>query len=214
MTAFIEGYDAVFFDLDGVLYLGPEAVEGAVDGVRRLHEAGVATVYVTNNAARSTAVVAHHLAELGFGAQEQEVVSSAQAASGLLRQELPAGSKVLVAGTDNLVEQVHGDARARPSYLSPRVELNVGDVRDVSDVAAALARGARAFRFRVTRWQGRNKMSQNRPVEVIERIVDHLEADPGEQHNLAEAEPERVAEMEAAMDAFWASLQPLPANKS
>lgn len=39
---------------------------------------------------------------------------------------------------DNLVEQVHGDARARPSYLSPRVELNVGDVRDVSDVAAAL----------------------------------------------------------------------------
>ena len=106
MTAFIEGYDAVFFDLDGVLYLGPEAVEGAVDGVRRLHEAGVATVYVTNNAARSTAVVAHHLAELGFGAQEQEVVSSAQAASGLLRQELPAGSKVLVAGTDNLVEQV------------------------------------------------------------------------------------------------------------
>lgn len=39
---------------------------------------------------------------------------------------------------DNLVEQVHGDVRARPSYLSPRVELNVGDVRDVSDVAAAL----------------------------------------------------------------------------
>ncbi|MDO5533683.1 MAG: HAD-IIA family hydrolase [Propionibacteriaceae bacterium] len=106
MTSFIEPYDAVFFDLDGVLYLGPLAVEGAVEGVQRLHQAGISTVYVTNNAARSTATVADHLVELGFAAQESEVVSSAQAASGLLRRELPAGSKVLVAGTDNLVEQV------------------------------------------------------------------------------------------------------------
>lgn len=52
-----------------------------------------------------------------------------------------------------------------------------------------------------------------KPVEHPALLFD-LEADPGEQHNLAEAEPERVAEMEAAMDAFWASLQPLPANKS
>lgn len=104
--AFIDGYDAVFFDLDGVLYLGPNAVEGAVEGVRRLHGAGTRTVYVTNNAARSTSVVAHHLSELGFEASDEEVVSSAQAASGLLRRELPAGSRVLVAGTENLVEQV------------------------------------------------------------------------------------------------------------
>lgn len=106
MTPFVDAYDAVFFDLDGVLYLGPQAVDGAVEGVRRLHEAGIPTVYVTNNAARSTAKVAEHLSDLGFNAAEPEVVSSAQAASGLLRRELPAGSKVLVAGTDNLVEQV------------------------------------------------------------------------------------------------------------
>ena len=49
------------------------------------------------------------------------------------------------------------------------------------EVAEKLARGARAFRMRVTRWQGRNKMSQNRPTEVVERVVDHLEADPSEQ---------------------------------
>lgn len=106
MEAFIDGYDAAFFDLDGVLYLGPYAVPGAVEGVRALHERGVRTVYVTNNAARSTAVVAQHLRDLGFEAADDEVVSSAQAASGLLRAELPAGSKVLVAGTENLIEQV------------------------------------------------------------------------------------------------------------
>lgn len=49
------------------------------------------------------------------------------------------------------------------------------------ELAGALARGARAFRMRVTRWQGRNKMSQNRPAEVVERIVAELEADPAQQ---------------------------------
>lgn len=106
MTGFVDAYDAVFFDLDGVLYLGPHAVEGAVEGVRTLHDRGIRTVYVTNNAARSTQVVADHLSELGFDATDEDVVSSAQAAGGLLRRQLPPGSRVLVAGTENLVEQV------------------------------------------------------------------------------------------------------------
>lgn len=49
---------------------------------------------------------------------------------------LASGHRVRV--LDNLVEQVHGEARARPGYLSPRVELCVGDVRNPGDVASAL----------------------------------------------------------------------------
>jgi dTDP-L-rhamnose 4-epimerase len=56
--------------------------------------------------------------------------------SHLADQLLASGYRVRV--LDNLLEQVHGEARARPAYLSPRVELCVGDVRDASDVAAAL----------------------------------------------------------------------------
>lgn len=59
---------------------------------------------------------------------------------------------------------------------------------DQAEGAHALSRGARAFRFRVTRWQGRKKMSQNRPVEVVERIVAHLE-DPSDPY----ANPELAA---------------------
>ncbi len=102
MSELLDGYDAVFFDLDGVLYLGPEAVPGAVDGVSELHRRGVGVCYVTNNAARSTAVVADHLAELGFQASETEVISSAQAAAGLLRRTTDPGASVLVTGTQNL----------------------------------------------------------------------------------------------------------------
>ena len=151
MTSFVDGYDSVFFDLDGVLYLGPQAVEGAVEGVRRLHEAGVATVYVTNNAARSTSAVSRHLSELGFQALEPEVVSSAQAASGLLRRELPAGAKVLVAGTDNLVEQVR---QAGMEVVATFAEEPVAVIQGydpgmtwprLDQAAIAIQRGARWF---------------------------------------------------------------------
>ena len=46
-----------------------------------------------------------------------------------------------------------------------------------------------------------------------ETLLFDLEADPGEQNNLAEAQPERVKAMEQAMETFWASLQPLPGEK-
>ena len=39
---------------------------------------------------------------------------------------------------DNLSEQVHGKDRKRPSYLSPNVELQIGDVRNPEDVKKAL----------------------------------------------------------------------------
>ncbi|MEA2693070.1 MAG: dTDP-L-rhamnose 4-epimerase [Acidobacteriota bacterium] len=44
-----------------------------------------------------------------------------------------------VRALDNLAEQVHGPDAGRPAYLSPEVELIVGDVRDRDAVRAALA---------------------------------------------------------------------------
>src|SRR5437588_2475077 len=43
-----------------------------------------------------------------------------------------------VRALDNLSPQVHGQARGRPRYLSPEVELMVGDVRDGATVRRAL----------------------------------------------------------------------------
>ena len=43
-----------------------------------------------------------------------------------------------VRALDNLTEQVHGSARARPPYLDPEVELRIGDVRDPMAVRRAL----------------------------------------------------------------------------
>jgi dTDP-L-rhamnose 4-epimerase len=43
-----------------------------------------------------------------------------------------------VRALDNLAAQVHGDNRARPSYLDREVELQIGDVRDADTMRRAL----------------------------------------------------------------------------
>lgn len=100
----VEGYDTVLLDLDGVVYIGPHAVPGAVEAIATAHDRGVRVAFVTNNAARPPRAVAAQLRALGVRCDDADVVTSAQAAATLLAAELPAGSAVLVAGGDGLVE--------------------------------------------------------------------------------------------------------------
>jgi HAD superfamily hydrolase (TIGR01450 family) len=94
----IAAYDAALFDLDGVIYLGPDAVPGAAEGVAGLRTLGTKIGFVTNNAARTPTSVAEHLRDLGIAAQTSDVVTSAQAGAHLLRQRFGPGAKVLVVG--------------------------------------------------------------------------------------------------------------------
>ncbi len=95
-------HDAALLDLDGVVYVGPRAVEGAVAAIAALRGRGLTTAFVTNNAARPPADVAGHLRELGVPCDDTDVVTSAQAAAGLLRQRLEAGAAVLSIGAAGL----------------------------------------------------------------------------------------------------------------
>jgi HAD superfamily hydrolase (TIGR01450 family) len=99
-------YDAGLFDLDGVLYLGPQPVPHAAEAVRAALAAGLRPAYVTNNASRRPAVVAAHLTELGIPAGPADVVTSAQAAVRLLAEQLPPRAEVLVVGAPGLAEEV------------------------------------------------------------------------------------------------------------
>src|SRR4051794_30513480 len=106
MTDLLDRHDVLLADLDGTLYRGPAAVPGAAEAVREAVERGVRTVYVTNNASRRPSDVAAHLAELGFPAAPDDVVASSQAAAVMLAEQLPAGARVLVVGTDALADEV------------------------------------------------------------------------------------------------------------
>lgn len=106
MNALIDGYDAAFFDLDGVVYLGPHAVTGATAALAELRKLGTPVMYVTNNAARPAQVVIDQLNGFGLVADDDNVLTSAQVAAHYIAQELPAGSRVLVSGSDSLADLI------------------------------------------------------------------------------------------------------------
>lgn len=147
-----EAYDAALLDLDGVLYVGPHGVPHAAASVAAARRAGMAVAYVTNNASRRPAAVAAHLTELDIPAEPSDVVTSGQAAVRMLAVRVPAGSAVLVIGSDGLAEEIAaggfrpvrtvddaggGGPAAVVQGLAPQT-----DWRDLAEAAVAIRAGA------------------------------------------------------------------------
>ncbi|NED10418.1 HAD-IIA family hydrolase [Streptomyces sp. SID9124] len=101
-TALSEAYDTALLDLDGVVYAGGQAIDHAVEALGTARDGGMHLAYVTNNALRTPAAVAEHLTELGVPAEPTDVITSAQAVSRLVADQLPAGARVLVVGGEGL----------------------------------------------------------------------------------------------------------------
>ncbi len=93
-----EQFDLAVLDLDGVVYVGPDAVPGAAEAIAATARLGLRSCFLTNNASRTPEQVAAHLRELSVPATADDVVTSAQVAAALLAERLPAGSRVLVVG--------------------------------------------------------------------------------------------------------------------
>lgn len=99
-----KAFDVALLDLDGVVYVGPDAVAGAPEALGQARRLGMRLAFVTNNAARPPAAVADHLTRLGIAADPDEVITSSQAAAHYLAERFAPGSKVLVVGTTGLHE--------------------------------------------------------------------------------------------------------------
>lgn len=120
-------YDVAMLDLDGVVYIGNEAVPGAAHHLDRATEAGMHLAYVTNNASRTPSTVAAHLTELGVPAGAGDVVSSAQAAARLVSERVAAGAPVFVIGGEGLFVALE--------------ELGLRPVQDIDAQPAAVVSG-------------------------------------------------------------------------
>lgn len=154
----LEHYDALLFDLDGTVYRGEHAVDGAADAVRAAHEAGVAVRFITNNASRGPDEVAGHLTGLGIHAEPKEVSTSAQAAARVLADRVSStvrsavggkvGGKVLVIGSPALVHEVQLVGLTPTSTADHTVEAVVQGLnmdtgwRDLAEACLAINAGA------------------------------------------------------------------------
>jgi 4-nitrophenyl phosphatase len=135
----------VLCDLDGVIWLAHQPIDGSVEAVAALRASGRRVLFVTNNSAATLADHEQALAAVGIPARG-DVVSSAMAVTQLVSQ----GDRVLVAGGPGVAEAlVHAGAdvvlnTGRP-LARPVDAVVVGMHRDFDyDRLAVAARAARA----------------------------------------------------------------------
>src|ERR671916_554370 len=91
-------YDVALLDLDGVVYVGPDAVPGVPGALSAARAAGMRLGFVTNNAYRPPEEVAEHLTRLGVPAGASDVITSSQAAATVVAELLDPGAPVLAVG--------------------------------------------------------------------------------------------------------------------
>jgi HAD superfamily hydrolase (TIGR01458 family) len=77
----------ILFDLDGVLYVGSHAIEGAVEAVQKIRDSGLACRFVTNTSTLSLASLQQKINALGFSIAADEIISAPQAALIYLKQQ-------------------------------------------------------------------------------------------------------------------------------
>jgi HAD superfamily hydrolase (TIGR01450 family) len=144
-------FRGVVFDLDGVVYLGDQVIQGAPAALDQVRGLGVAVAFVTNNSYRPPELVVEKLHRLGVKAAPEEVLTSAQALVRLLGG--PAGLdgvKVMVVGGPGLRQALEAagarlaDGSAWPDTEVVAVgfdpELTYARVRDAT---LAIRAGAR-----------------------------------------------------------------------
>ena len=104
LTPRIARYDQVLLDLDGCLWVGDEALEGAPEAVAALRDAGKAVAFLTNDVRHAPEEVVRKLWRLGFQAALSEVVTVGATVQFMLTERN--GGAAFVVGTQAFVDHV------------------------------------------------------------------------------------------------------------
>lgn len=100
----LAGLEGLVCDLDGVIYRGPEPIEGSPEAIERLRELGVHVVFCTNNANPTIGRYIEKLGSMGVSVERDDLVTSAVVMAELLAEEGAAGRSAIVVGGEGLRE--------------------------------------------------------------------------------------------------------------
>lgn len=95
-------FDGLILDLDGVVWLGDDAVPRAADAVGRLRAAGISVVFVTNDPRGSRDDYAARLAMHGIPADPDEIVTAASTLAAVVADREGAAARTLAIGSPAL----------------------------------------------------------------------------------------------------------------
>ncbi len=106
IASLVQRYGAFAIDLDGVVWVGEQFVDGAAEAIAALREAGKALLFVSNNAAYLPSRVVARFREAGIEAEESEILTSAHAAREWIRREGLVGAKAFIVASPPVPEQL------------------------------------------------------------------------------------------------------------
>lgn len=112
-----ERWHGLLIDIDGVLHVGADPIEGAREALDLLHERGVAFRLVTNTTSRSRRLVVERLRGMGFAVEHGDVLTPAALAvrhcrdCGYTRVALHV-AQALLEDLEELAHPDEGDAQA------------------------------------------------------------------------------------------------------
>lgn len=97
---------AVLFDMDGVIYVGNQLLPAVQEMFDYLEASGRQWLCVTNNASKTPQQFVDKLAEMGVRARPEQILGSAEATAGWLREQVDCNAwpngKIIVMGQEGL----------------------------------------------------------------------------------------------------------------
>ena len=142
-------FETLVLDLDGVVYEGGRPIVDATESITTLKAKGIQVGYITNNASRTSQAIAEQLRSFGLELKVEDVITSAQAGAELLKQIVPAGSKVLVVGGEGLRSNVSlagfkiiESSKDSPAAVIQGFDPSVG-WKQLAEASYAIQRGAK-----------------------------------------------------------------------
>ena len=94
------------FDLDGVIWRGDSAVEGAARAVAALQERGCRTLFASNNSTRTPQFFADKLAGMDIKAAPADIVTSTTVTVSHLKKQFSTGGRIFIVGEAGLRAQL------------------------------------------------------------------------------------------------------------
>jgi len=98
----LQSIKSLIIDLDGVLYRGDEAIEGAGEFIALLQREAVPFLLLTNNSTRTPGQYVAKLAQMGIAVEEGDILTSAQATALYLGRIAAPRARVYVIGEEGL----------------------------------------------------------------------------------------------------------------
>ena len=120
-----ERIKGILFDLDGVLYVGEQAIEGARETLQQLRSKDIPYRFITNTSTRTTADVAEKLRAMGFEIEAPHIFSALSATRDFLSQQGTPSVHLLIRES------------ARKEFVEFRQDTTSPDYVVVGDIGAA-----------------------------------------------------------------------------